>query len=180
MIEEARAELRSEEKEFNPNIAVGVMVEVPSVCMIADLIAKEADFLSIGTNDLIQYSLAVDRVNEHVSYLYEPLHPSVLRFIKMAVDAGHRARIPVAMCGEMAGEPLFVLILLGLGLDSLSMNVTSIPLIKKIIRRVTYREACSVLDEAFKKDTAEEIESMLLKEMRQKFPEEFGERRSRV
>jgi phosphotransferase system enzyme I (PtsI) len=115
-------------------------------------------------------------VNEHVSYLYEPLHPSVLRFIKMVVDAGHRAGIPVAMCGEMAGEPLFVLILLGLGLDALSMNVTSIPLVKKIIRRVTHKEALGVLEQAMEKDTAEEIESLLFEEMSRKFPEEFGRR----
>jgi phosphotransferase system enzyme I (PtsI) len=174
VIREAMDELRAEGKPFNPSVTVGVMIEVPSACMIADRIAAEADFLSIGTNDLIQYALAVDRVNENVSYLYEPLHPSVLRFIKMVVDAGHGAGIPVAMCGEMAGEPLFVLILLGLGLDSLSMNVASIPRIKKIIRRVTYQESVAALEAAMRMGTAEEIEAMLLQKMREKFPDEFG------
>ena len=109
-------------------------------------LAKEVDFFSIGTNDLIQYVLAIDRINERVTYLYEPLHPAVLRLIKQVVDVGHKAGIRVAMCGEMAGEPAYTMILLGLELDELSMNPLAIPRVKKIIRGSTLKESKALLN----------------------------------
>jgi len=124
----------------------------------AEDLAKEVDFFSIGTNDLIQYTLAIDRVNERVSYLYEPLHPAVLKLIRHMVEAGHKAGIEVAMCGEMAGEPVYTMVLLGLGLDELSMNALVIPRIKKVIRAVTVKECRKLVDQIMSFNMASEIE----------------------
>ena len=119
---------------------------------MADLLAREVDFFSIGTNDLIQYSLAIDRVNEQVAHMYQPLHPAILRLIHQTIEAGHRAGIPVAMCGEMAGDPLYMLILLGLGLDGLSMNPVTIPRVKQVIRLISYAESRRLVLEALESD----------------------------
>ena len=173
ILEELKNELKKEGVPFNPHIKIGIMIEIPSAATIADLLAKEVNFFSIGTNDLIQYTLAIDRVNEHVSYLYNPLHPAVIRLIKTVVEAAHNNGIEVVMCGEMAGEPLYLPILLGLGIDELSMNPLCILRIKKILRAITYRESqefVKVLDR-FKTDS--EIENFMKQEMKKRFPEEF-------
>jgi len=155
------------------DIEIGVMIEVPSAVIIADQLAKEVDFFSIGTNDLIQYSLAIDRINDKVTYLYEPLHPAVLRMIKQVVDVGHQAGIRVAMCGEMAGEPLYTLILLALELDELSMNALAIPRVKKIIRASSLKESRELLRKVMSFSSATEIRRCVEDYMGKRFPEEF-------
>jgi phosphotransferase system enzyme I (PtsI) len=155
---EAKEELRQKGLKFNDKIEVGVMVEVPSAAMTADILAKEADFFSIGTNDLIQYSLAVDRSNEKVAYLYDPAHPAVLRLVKNIIDAAHQFKIKVAMCGEMAGEPSLALILLGLGLDEFSVPPQVIPELKYVIRAVGFKAVKEIADLALKLPTGKEVE----------------------
>jgi phosphotransferase system enzyme I (PtsI) len=150
------------------------MVEIPSACVITDLLAGEVDFFSIGTNDLIQYTLAIDRVNEYVSYLYEPLHPAVLRMIKKTVDDAHAHNIEVTICGEMAGEPLYAPILLGLDIDEMSMNAYSIPRVKKVIRGLRHSYCRTLVEEIFAKDLPKESERLVRKEMRRLFPDDFG------
>jgi phosphotransferase system enzyme I (PtsI) len=166
-------ELRSEKVDFNEGIKIGIMIEVPSTTMISDLLAREVDFFSIGTNDLIQYTLAIDRINEYVSYLYEPLHPAVLRMIKRTVDDAHAANVEVSICGEMAGEPRYAPILLGLDLDELSMNAYIIPRVKKIIRGLNHSYCKDLVKEVLTNDSAIESEHFLEKEMTAMFPDDF-------
>lgn len=173
ILEEVKMSLKKDSIPFDDNIQVGVMIEIPAAVTIADLLAKEVGFFSIGTNDLIQYSLAIDRVNEHVAYLYEPLHPAILRSVKHVVDTGHAAGIKVSICGEMAGEQEYILILLALGLDQLSMNSTSIPRVKKIIRSTNYHDAQELLKNCFKMTSAYEIEKYVRNEMHARFPQDF-------
>ncbi len=161
ILKDCKEELRRDRLQFDENIEVGVMIEVPSAAITADLLAKESDFFSIGTNDLIQYSLAVDRANEKVAYLYEPAHPAVLWMIKNIIEAGHANNIKVGMCGEMASDELFTLVLLGLGLDEFSLSPLAIPQIKYIIRAVTFQEAKNIADEALKLDTSKDVESFM-------------------
>ncbi|MDD5465989.1 MAG: phosphoenolpyruvate--protein phosphotransferase [Candidatus Omnitrophica bacterium] len=158
LLDEAKKELKKKGLAFNDQIRVGVMIEVPSAAMTADILAKETDFFSIGTNDLIQYSLAVDRANEKVAYLYEPAHPAILRLVKNIIDAAHSAKIKVAMCGEMAGDPSLALILLGLGLDEFSMPPQIIPELKYIIRAVGFKAAQEFANEAMKLSTGVQVE----------------------
>jgi phosphotransferase system enzyme I (PtsI) len=134
LIEETKSDLKRERIKFNPKIPIGGMIEVPAAAVAADLFASHLDFFSIGTNDLIQYTLAIDRVDDAVNYLYDPLHPSVLRLISLTIQAGKRARIPVAMCGEMAGDPRYTRLLLGLGLAEFSMHPATLLEVKKIVR----------------------------------------------
>ena len=173
ILQEVRLNLSAEGIAFDPEMEVGIMIEVPSAVTIADILAKEVDYFSIGTNDLIQYSLAIDRVNESVTHLYQPLHPAVLRLIRSVAKAAHQVGIRVAMCGEMAGEPLYVPVLLGLELDDLSMNVLSIFRVKKILRAYTYRECKELVEEALQLATPEEIEELVRANLRKKFAEEF-------
>jgi len=133
-IQTVQAALRRERIRFNENIPVGTMIEVPAAAIAANLFAKYCDFMSIGTNDLIQYTLAIDRVDDAVSYLYDPLHPAILVLIKMTLDAGKKANIPVSMCGEMAGDTRFTRLLLGMGLSEFSMQASSLLEVKAIIR----------------------------------------------
>lgn len=157
MLEECKAELTAEGKEFNKDIKVGIMIEVPAAAVISPILAKYVDFFSIGTNDLCQYTLAVDRMNESIGSLYQPLHPGVLRLIKHVIDASHEQGKFTGMCGELAGDPVATMILLGLGLDEFSMTASSIPLIKKILRSVSKAECEEVANKALAMDTAEEI-----------------------
>jgi phosphoenolpyruvate-protein phosphotransferase (PTS system enzyme I) len=173
VVREVQEELRAKRIAFDEKMPLGIMIEIPSAVAVADLLAREVDFFSIGTNDLIQYSLAIDRVNEHVAYLYEPLHPGVLRLIKQTVDAGHKAGIEVAICGEMAGESLYVPILLGLKLDSLSMNPQSIPRVKNLICRSKIKDCYRFINKVLRMSTAQEINELLQKMMVKNFPEEF-------
>ena len=168
LFEQAKSELRGLHP-FDEKLAVGIMIEIPSAVVIADLLAAEVDFFSVGTNDLIQYSLAIDRTNEHLCSLYEPLHPAVLRSLKMVVDAAHAAGIDACICGEMAGEPEYLPILLGLGFDELSMNAVSIPRVKKILRRCTMAAAREVAARVLTFATAAEAESYLKGEICARF-----------
>jgi phosphotransferase system enzyme I (PtsI) len=146
---------------------------VPAAVEIADKLAREVDFFSIGTNDLTQYALAIDRANERLTYLYEPLHPAILRLIKRVVEAAHEAKIRVAMCGEMAGDPLYALILLGMELDELSMNHLAIPRIKRIIRESSIKESKVLLEKALTFSTASEVRAYVQDYMMGRFPDEF-------
>jgi phosphotransferase system enzyme I (PtsI) len=163
---------------YNTNVPIGIMIEVPSAAVIADMLATEADFFAIGTNDLIQYSLAIDRSNENVSYLYEPLHPALLRLIKTVIDAGKRAGIPVSMCGEMAADPIYAIVLIGLGLEIFSMNPSNIPVIKNVIRSVRYRDCRRIAEVALQKKTAQEIEEFVIESVAMRFPEGLVQKNS--
>ncbi|MGO9829014.1 MAG: phosphoenolpyruvate--protein phosphotransferase [Myxococcaceae bacterium] len=160
-LEACRSELGREGVPLGGRFPVGIMVETPSAAWLADRLATEADFFSIGTNDLIQYTLAIDRQNREVAYLYKPLHLSVLRALEHILAAARAAGIPVSMCGEMAGDPRYTLVLLALGLDELSMTAGQIPVIKQRIRRLSRAEARQALEEAMRLSTAEEIERLL-------------------
>lgn len=161
VLETLKAELRAEGKAFDENIQVGVMVETPSAAVNAKFLAKEVDFFSIGTNDLTQYTLAVDRGNELISHLYNPMSPSVLCLIKQVIDASHAEGKWTGMCGELAGDDRATLLLLGMGLDEFSMSAISVPHIKKLVRNVSYQEAKALADEALQKPTAAEIEQLI-------------------
>jgi phosphotransferase system enzyme I (PtsI) len=171
LLAEVKAELAAAGVQFSHEIQVGAMIEIPSAAVIADLLAREVDFFSVGTNDLIQYALAIDRINEQVAYLYEPLHPAVLRMLRTVVSAAHNEGIWVSMCGEMAGDPVYSLLLVGLGFDELSMTPASIPLVKRMIRSITYGQAASLAHRLFGCVTAQEVETLLRQEMRSRFPE---------
>jgi phosphoenolpyruvate-protein phosphotransferase (PTS system enzyme I) len=173
LFQEAREELIHEGVEVAAKMEIGAMIEVPSAVVIADKLAREVDFFSIGTNDLIQYALAIDRANERLTYLYEPLHPAVLRLLKRVVDVAHEAKIRVAMCGEMAGDPICCLILLGLELDELSMNHLAIPRIKRIIRESSLQDAKVLLKKALSFNTSTEVRAYVQDYMTQRFPNEF-------
>ena len=173
LLDEAKEELRRSGVLFDDGIEVGIMVEIPSAVVIADLLAREVDFFSVGTNDLIQYSLAIDRTNEHLAYLYQPLHPAILRSLKMVVDAAHAAGIRVCMCGEMAGEAAYLPVLLGLGFDELSMTSVSIPRVKKVLRRASQIEAELLVARALACSTAADVEEFLKREISAHFSESF-------
>lgn len=161
VIEILKQELRNEGKAFDENIQIGVMVETPAAAVNAKFLAKEVDFFSIGTNDLTQYTLAVDRGNEMISHLYNPMSPAVLNLIKQVIDASHAEGKWTGMCGELAGDERATLLLLGMGLDEFSMSAMSVPLIKKLIRNVNYRDAKILAENALQVATAAEIEKLI-------------------
>jgi phosphotransferase system enzyme I (PtsI) len=171
LLDQAKSELEHEGIPFDPNIHIGTMIEVPSAAVTADILAKECDFFSIGTNDLIQYTLAVHRVNEEIAHLYEPLNPAILRLIKHVIDIAHENGIWVGMCGEMASDPLVVPLLLGMGIDELSMSPIAIPEVKKIIRSFTIEESKKIMMRAMSFSTAHEIESYVYGEAMERFPD---------
>ncbi|MBI4115884.1 MAG: phosphoenolpyruvate--protein phosphotransferase [Candidatus Omnitrophica bacterium] len=161
ILEECKKELKKEKKPFNPNLPVGAMIEIPSAALTSDALAKEVDFFSIGTNDLIQYALAVDRVNEKIAYLYEPTHPAILRLIQEVIINGHKNKIWVGTCGEMSGDPGIAVLLMGLGIDQISTSPLLLPKIKKAIRLVPFELAKEVATKALKFSTGTEVQKFL-------------------
>jgi len=170
ILREVQGELRQERVAFDEDIPLGVMIEVPAAAAITDKIVREVDYLSIGTNDLIQYYLAVDRSNELVSYLFKPLHPSVLRLLKFIIDSAKKADKEVTVCGEMAADPLSAIVLLGLGLKNFSMNPIFIPRIKRVLRSIEYGTARKIVHRALTLKTAQEIEEHILEKILVKHP----------
>jgi len=150
ILEEVKVDLRAENMAFNEGIEVGAMVEIPSAAAIIDLLAAEADFFSIGTNDLIQYLMAVDRLNDRVAHLYEPAHPAVLRTLKVIIDEANRLGKPVSVCGEIAGDPIYAGLLLGMGATSLSLTSSMLPELKYFIRNVNITDARALVEEVLK------------------------------
>lgn len=158
----AQQQLEERNIRFDPNIPIGIMIELPTAVMISDLLAKEVNFFSIGTNDLIQYSLGIDRVNQDVSYLYQPLHPGILRMIERVLLNGKRNRIDVSLCGEMSSDPLGIVILTAMGFRELSMNPSSIPVAKTIIRHFTKDLAENLMSEIYKQNSYKQINNIVL------------------
>ncbi|MGO9394596.1 MAG: phosphoenolpyruvate--protein phosphotransferase, partial [Desulfobaccales bacterium] len=173
LLELVKKELKKEKIPFDPALPVGAMIEVPAAVTLADLLTRYADFFSIGTNDLIQYALAIDRVNQQVADMYQPLHPAVLRMVRDVVQIAHLAGIPVAMCGEMAGDPLYIPVLLGLGVEEFSMNTTAIPVVKRVIRMTSQQKARETAARALRLHTVEEVNDYVTGEMDRLFPEIF-------
>jgi len=171
IIDQVKDDLRVHETPFDDNVKIGIMIEVPSAVMVAELLGSKVDFFSIGTNDLIQYTIAVDRGNERISYLYKALHPAVLRLIKLTVEAGRSNNIPVEMCGEMAGNPLYSVLLLGLGLKHLSMSASFIPEVKKILRSISEKQAIALAARVLTMEQTRDIEEYVTTFMRNEFPD---------
>ncbi len=171
VVEAARQELRTRGQEFDEKMEVGVMIETPAAAVIADMIAREVDFMSIGSNDLVQYALAVDRGNDRVAYLYDEHHPAVLRLLEQTVRAAKRRRRWIGLCGEMAGNPLSVLLLIGLGLNELSTSPLMLPEVKSIVRATSYNSARKTLLKAMSMKTGSEVRRYLEGIFRKKYPE---------
>lgn len=167
LYEECKAELRAKKIPFDDKMEVGAMIEIPSAALTCDIIANEVDFFSVGTNDLIQYSLAVDRINERIAYLYEPAHPAVLRLLKTIIDAGHSKKIWVGICGEMSADPLFTPVLVGLGMDEISTSPVMVPEIKRIIRSIKFEEAKEIARYVLTLETGADISNFLRHKHRQ-------------
>lgn len=163
ILDEVRAELDAARIPYSKTVEVGIMVEIPASAIAADILAKEVDFFSIGTNDLIQYTMACDRMNESISYLYQPHHPAILRLVKMVIDAAHREGKWAGMCGEMAGDAVAVPILIGLGLDEFSMSAGSILPTRKLIRELSYESLQRVAEEALRQESQEAVREFMAK-----------------
>lgn len=174
LVHEVKNELQREKVKFDPNIEIGVMIEIPSAAMIADELAAEVDFFSIGTNDLVQYTMAADRGNPKVSYLNNYFNPAVLRLIRMIIRAGQSRGIKVSMCGEMAANPYATILLVGLGLDEFSTSPIAIPEVKRIVRSIEYREAREISDSVMGLKLAEEVEKEVMRITADRFPDIEG------
>ncbi|HKG22772.1 MAG TPA: phosphoenolpyruvate--protein phosphotransferase [Blastocatellia bacterium] len=174
IIQDVKGEMAEGSVEHNALLPVGVMIEVPAAAMLADIFAREADFLSIGTNDLIQYLLAVDRANEHVAHLYQPLHPAVLRTIAYLVRTAQAEGVSLELCGEMAANPIHAIALIGLGVRTLSLTPASIPLVKNAIRSIDLGQVRSLMSDAMKLASADEVESLLARELPRQAPQFFA------
>lgn len=175
ILHDIQNQLDAEGISYDPDLAIGIMIETPSAVTIASLLAQEVDFFSVGTNDLIQYFLAVDRGNEHVAYLYDPLHPAIIRALKMTCDAANAAGIEVCICGEMAGEPLYALALIGLGFHELSMNPACVPRVKRVLRQVSKQDGESLVKQLLLLSTSNEVSTIIEKEMRSRLPAIFAQ-----
>jgi hypothetical protein len=173
LLRDVQDELKRERVPFNEDMPVGIMVELPSAVMIAEFLAEECDFFSIGTNDLIQYSMGIDRTNRHVSYLYQPLHPSVLRAIKHIIDAAHQAGIEVSLCGEVASDPFCVPIIMGMQVDSISLTPQAIPGIKRVIRQARMSDCRDLLREVLACRTVGRVNRLVKDTIFKQFPEEL-------
>lgn len=171
LLREAMEILNKEGKAYRDTIDLGIMIEIPSVVMLADVLAREVDFFSIGTNDLVQYTLAVDRGNARVARLYSHFHPAILRMVKLTVDAGRQANIPVGMCGEMAGDPLALPLLLAMGFDNLSASHNVIPEMKRIIRRLSVSECETFYGQIKHLSVTQQIVDAVHRFFRERFPE---------
>jgi phosphoenolpyruvate-protein phosphotransferase (PTS system enzyme I) len=171
ILEECRAELRLERIAFKEEMEVGAMIEIPSAAVAADILAREVDFFSIGTNDLIQYSIAVDRLNEHISHLYEPTHPAIVRLIRMVVDAGHAHSLWVGVCGEMAGDILLTPLLLGLGVDELSTGAALVPRVKRAVQALDIAACLKLVEDVRLDDCASAILTKCEQVARDHYPE---------
>ena len=173
IVNEVKQELGDEGIPFAEHFEIGAMIEIPSAALTADILAKEADFFSIGTNDLIQYTLAVERTNDMIAHLYKPCHPAVLRLIKQTIDEGHKGGIWVGICGEMAAEPILSILLIGMGMDELSISPPMVPKVKKAIRSMTLQEMTELAQESLKMTSAEEIRLRAVETLKPKLPELF-------
>lgn len=171
LLEECRQELKREGHSYDPQMQVGAMIEIPSAAIMSDILAKEVDFFSIGTNDLIQYSLAIDRVNEKIAYLYEPTHPAILKLIKQVVANGHQRKKWVGCCGEMSSDPAIAVLLIGLGIDEISTSPFILPKVKKAIRSIRYQDAKKMADRAMEFETGEEVKQYIQEELRKHAPD---------
>ncbi len=174
IVDECKQELRREGRAFRDELEIGVMIEIPAAAIMADMLAREVDFFSVGTNDLIQYSVAIDRTNERVAHLYQPSHPSIVRLLKMVADAAHANNIWVGVCGEMAGEILFTPLLLGLGMDELSAGAALVPLVKNAVQRLTMAECAQLVEQALQLDTAAAILERCTEVAQRNYPELLG------
>lgn len=171
LLEECRQELDEKKIAYDREMQVGAMIEIPSAALISDVMAEEVDFFSIGTNDLIQYSLAVDRVNEKIAYLYEPTHPAILRLIRVVIENAHKRNVSVATCGEMGGDPAIAILLLGMGIDEISTSPGALPKVKKAVRSVTLAQAQQIAEEALQYTSGTEIRRYLDERAREIIPD---------
>ena len=173
ILDEVKKELAEKKVNFDDTVEVGAMIEIPSAALTSDILAREVNFFSIGTNDLIQYSLAVDRVNEKIAYLYQPTHPAILKLIHQIIANAKKANIWVSVCGEMGGDPAMALLLLGFGINQLSMSSFALPKVKKVIRSVTFKQAQEIAMRALEFTTGEEIKKFAETKLKSMVPELF-------